>query len=172
MHRTLKAELDDEQLRALGRVTASFALLDFHARIVLARLLGGQETTARTLVIDEPLGWVLRKIGTLKVFVSSELREAIEGWLASARSAQARRNDVIHSLWFVSTTGDETTKGALHKLSFGARKGPVKFDLDEVSASELEDLVEEIDRVSFSAGEISMQLVAADPPPTTEVSPQ
>jgi hypothetical protein len=161
----LIARLDDEQLKAIGRVTVSYSILDFMARSLLARLVGGLEQTALTLVITEGFEWTLRKIEILKGFASRlDVREAIQEWLSVVRDLKQRRNIVIHSLWVVAEGQDKDrdrdSEKMLTRLRFTARKAPLRFDLTEVSVDELNRLADDIEHAAYVGGQISLEIIA------------
>lgn len=159
----LVARLDDEQLKAIGRVTVSYSILDFMARSLLARLVGGLEQIALTLVITEGFEWTLRKIDILKGFASRlDVREAIQEWLSAVRDLKQRRNIVIHSLWVVAEgqDKDEDSEKMLTRLRFTARKAPLRFDLTEVSVDELNELADDIEHAAYVGAQISVEIIA------------
>jgi hypothetical protein len=140
--------LNDDQLRALGRIGVHFNELEFIMNNFAWGLINPNSRIGRIALEGENFD---RMLGKLKNLAQEVLREdqerlrRIEQWAKSASDLQRRRNEVLHAQWGTGRTGEVVgitwLRKGVHKV--GANSGNLNQLADdiEVSTRELMDIM-------------------------------
>ena len=146
--------LSDDQLRAIGRVTANSTALEFMMKIWIGSLTGliGNELMALVGAMDfQPLANALSNIGRLKTLDDPETWDRLSGAIAKARTANDRRNIVIHSFWIATSSGNA--------VGWKFPRGTPKFYQPEAREMDLPALNSIADEIADAAQQIGDALV-------------
>lgn len=101
--------LNDEFLRALGRVTANFSALEFYMDFAIGGLVGHEQEIGQTVAAGLSFKNKCSMLGSLfRLRVAAAARSDATSCLASlkrflgrAQKLENRRNQIIHSAWLV-----------------------------------------------------------------------
>jgi hypothetical protein len=141
--------LNDDQLRALGRISVMSAELDFSTN-TLACVLVNQDLNIGRIVFDgEQSDRVLTKVRRLAEEIvardNKELASRIQQWATKAKNAQQRRNEVLHAVW----VKDQLT-GQMIPIRMTRQHIPEA----QTRATELDRLADELESAVWEASEI------------------
>jgi hypothetical protein len=95
----------DDQLRAIGRITVSFNLLEFWVNVILWGFATPQSPVLAKLMFEgESFDRVLARVKKLSAHILHEepaLVKRMRDWIGTASDVQRRRNEVLHATWFL-----------------------------------------------------------------------
>jgi hypothetical protein len=140
--------LNDDQLRAIGRITAYFNELEYTTNLFVYALVNRDLDIGRLVFqrqsLFQMLGWA--KTLSKRVFRADyELCNRIEDWASRADDVRVRRNDALHGLWLE----DQSVGGWVPLRLKGTQQTQVT-----VRATELERLADDIADVVLEISEI------------------
>ncbi len=135
--------MHDEQLRALGRVIVNFQACEIHIAFLTWQLIGAGQDVGPVLTSQLPFGKLCRVCLALFEIreTDSDLRARLRDLVKRAQKAEQRRNALFHSAWTAPAHPDETSS---MRIKFTVRKGKLQVAQEEVDASELNTLGDEL----------------------------
>ncbi len=145
-----KQPISDEYLRAIGRITVNFSILELRLAFCVGELVGstqriGQLVTAR-LAFPQLIA-LLNSLYQERVKEDAR-REKFLRLLRKAETAAEKRNAVVHAAWAVDLQNPQQTM----RFKIQNTKKGLRYQFEGVSVTDLNrtaDLIEEV------AGEIS-----------------
>jgi hypothetical protein len=149
--------LNDDQYRAIGRITVLSAQLEYAANLLAWMLIyphGGQHWVlsqeearqiGRRVFAGESFSSIIAKVQRLSEYVlrnSPQTLAEVQQWTAKARDLQERRNDIIHAWWSDLPTGEAAPYRLLGRGEPRAARTPA--DQLDGFADEIEVAVKEL----------------------------
>jgi hypothetical protein len=134
---------DNDQLRAIGRVTLLFNDLEHSINLLVWRLINPDITIGRIVLEGEGFDRMLKRLGRLSQEVAREdleLTETIRQWARRADDVKIRRNRVLHARWLFSLASGEMV--AVRGL------GKAPGEEVDISAAALDRLANDIHHVT------------------------
>jgi hypothetical protein len=149
--------LSDGQLREIGRVVVAFNRLEMFLTFLVSNLIVEDEEVGYALTAGESLPSLLDKLARLAPIRVKDpaVRDRITRLLRLAKSANDRRVDVVHSVWF-----DFETPLEGWALRFPRRGDYKVFDLSETA---LEKIATAIERITQGFADLQPELATAVP---------
>lgn len=146
--------LNDDQLRAIGRISVQFNQLEYSMNALVWTLASPDLNIGRVAFAREPFDRMLRRAKRLSEEVSRHSRELgtrIQQWATRAGDLQERRNAVVHGVWYLDQpTGD----------MIALRIGREHLIEPRTSATDLDQLADDI----FEARKELAEILLAIPP--------
>jgi hypothetical protein len=139
--------LNDDQLRAIGRLTVSFGQLEYSASLLLTVLVNpDDQNIGRVAFEDAPFKRVLDTIQKLSPYAlgpKRELHREVRDWISKAREVARHRNEVLHAFW-----AHDQPSGQMVALTHRASRTATTraADLDQL-AIDVAFAVRQVDRV-------------------------
>jgi hypothetical protein len=132
--------LNDDQLRAIGRISAAINELELLMNVFAWALINPDLEIGRRALQGEQFNRVLDKLRRLAEHVLSDdpgLLTQLQEWANHAHDVQRRRSDVLHALWILDQPTGKMV-GWVHRK-----------EIDEIDASgdRLNELANDITRV-------------------------
>jgi hypothetical protein len=140
--------LDDNQLRAIGRISIRFNELEFLVNLFVWALVNSDLDIGRLAFADEPFTRMLNRVKILSEQAfrdNRELRNRIQQWTRQASDVQWRRNEVLHALWLKDEPTDKMV--ALRLTGKEPREAGTR-------ANQLDQLADYIDSVRREASDL------------------
>jgi len=135
--------ISDEHLRALGRVTVNFSLLEFHLGWYVSILLGEDSGTGQ--IVNAQLSFktqidLLMSLARYKI-KEQIVTEQLEDLIRRAKDIEDRRNQLVHSAWLLK---EGAAEGVIRlKITARAKHG-LKHTREEVRAANIDAFATEI----------------------------
>jgi hypothetical protein len=145
---------DDDQLRAIGRITLLFNDLEHSLNLLVWRLINPNINIGRIVFEGENFDRMLRRARDLSEEVAredQELGDAIRRWTNRAGDVKRRRNDVLHAQWAI-----DQPSGEIRGLRMLGGKAPRDVD---ISATALDRLAIDIHHVAVELGLIERRVL-------------
>lgn len=136
----LGTPLGDEDLGAIGRITANFALLEETISTCIGRLVGAGPAIGQIITAELPFRRLLPLLSSLYRHRTSndEAIAQLDTLLGRVAQAGEKRNLITHSLWGADHTGE---KIARIKATARKRKG-LKHQFEEMTTSDLDAIAD------------------------------
>jgi|Tabmets5t2r1_1033131.scaffolds.fasta_scaffold30190_2 hypothetical protein len=144
---------DDDQLRAIGRVTLLFNDLEHSMNLLVWRLINPDINIGRIVLEGEGFDRMLKRLTRLSQEVAREdleLRGTIRQWANRADNVRIRRNGVLHARWIFSLASGEMVAVR------GLGKAPGEVD---ISAAALDRLANDIHHVAVELESIGRRVL-------------
>jgi hypothetical protein len=139
--------LNNDQLRALGRVTVQAAILEYYMHILVCALVNPSNINIGFLAFSkDQFGSMQDRAVRLSQEVArdnQQLGERIRQWAGKAKTLQDRRNELLHAIWVM----DQPT-GTMVAIRASRQHAPKA----QTSVDELDSLADEI---AGTVGEVS-----------------
>jgi hypothetical protein len=141
--------LNDEQYRAIGRITMTFNSLEVSMNVFLWRLINSNINIGRIVLGGENFDRVLervKRLSTAEVARENQaLDDRIQRWAKTANDVKQRRNEVMHSDVYVdqpsrTMVGLTTLRRGIRKIDLSVR------ELDRL-ADDIEGAIEELRQI-------------------------
>ncbi|HET9767646.1 MAG TPA: hypothetical protein VFS60_12405, partial [Thermoanaerobaculia bacterium] len=92
--------LDDESLSEVGRIVANFALLEVYLLVLIHGLLKVPPSLGRLITTEQPFRSLVALAANLvRERSDPAIQTEFRGVLTRIRSAEQRRNQIVHSVW-------------------------------------------------------------------------
>jgi hypothetical protein len=127
---------NDDQLRAIGRITVLFNNLEHSMNLLVWRLMNPNINIGRIVLEGESFDRMLKRVRKLSDEVAredQELGDRIRRWADMAGDVKRRRNDVLHAEWAIVQPSGEMV--GLRMLG----KAPQEIDLSATALEQLSD---------------------------------
>ncbi len=145
-------ELSDEYLRALGRMTANFAILEYNFLFALQVAVSPEQRVGQMLASEMSFPQKVSAFMTIYSYRLQSLKVPEGKWLKEVRDItkvaedlQLKRNTYSHSGWILSADPSVTPKRI--KISAKPKKG-LQLDMPEVTVTEINDLADEMNNLT------------------------
>lgn len=123
----------DQMLRSLGLIVLRFSGLEFCAERLLYGFIS-ESALGILLVAGQDMSWKLDRLRAVHAELdTSAVTEALRAWIDGAETLNARRNQLVHSVWTMGSDGSP--------IGFRpSRRGKWNMRAISVTASQLEEL--------------------------------
>ena len=147
--------LQDDHFRAIGRISAHWAILEMHLHVVMWGFLGvsqrvGHAITAPVMSMNTKLH-MLRSLANESKDLSADGRKHFMALMVRVGDLQTDRNNVVHAVWSVSKKPD-----CFNRSKFTGW-GKVKFENQDMTAQEIEDIADEIALLSNEIADFAFE---------------
>src|SRR5271157_3597542 len=145
---TIPANSQDEFYKALGRIVIEWSHLELAIKETIALCISDDQGLNDRVTANEPLPALLTLLNSLfgyRVGDSQEL-EHLKELRKVVDELAKKRNDLIHSHWFVATINSEF-RVRRDKVTKRGRAG-FEFELDTPTSDSLSKLIKDIKRAS------------------------
>jgi hypothetical protein len=140
MSREIK--LPDDVSLAIGKLTTQMAGIEFSMSFLISQLLGGYFEAGHAITSELGFRRLISVLSSLfKVQVKDDaLCSQLMTLLAEIEKLEAKRNKVVHSLWYFDE-GTQTTQRM--KVTAKYPKG-VRYEFEDVSSASINNLTDEL----------------------------
>jgi len=129
-----------DHLRAIGRITANFALLELMVSFCVWQLIGSDQRLGQIITAELSFRKLLDLLSSLfRHRVSDpQLIEELNGLIAEAAQAEEKRNLITHSYWAASDTRETITRAKMTARRYGG----LKHQFEPMSVQDLDDIAD------------------------------
>lgn len=149
----------DELMIALGRFTYGASYLEVVLGAMYMRLLTPDLDLARRVVADATMQWLIDHTRALVHyrFPAGTDRDSLDEWLTRVSKARSKRNQIVHSGWYVTMNGSEICHG-LTRAS--VRGNSFRTTAEVVSPEELHAVAFELEQVGLEGVALMTPVIA------------
>jgi len=171
---TIVAPINSGHIKALGRVTANFSMLEFHLNEFTSELISEDIHLGRTILAEVRflnLTCILRSLYRYRVSNKVYVRE-FDNLIDEIQNMERERNMVIHSVWYPNPSGEVTR---FKKRS--TKKGGLKFDVESWDISKIDEVADQIKKLAVRIEQVRNAWIAFNtlqknfPPITNQYKP-
>ena len=143
-----------DHLRAIGQITANFAMLELTVRFSVWSLIGLDQRLGQLITADLSFRKLLDLLSNLYRYRvdDPQVIEELDGLIAEAAQAEEKRNLITHSFWAAGDTHETTTRV---KMTVKRYRG-LKQQSQQMSVQDLDDIA---DFIAESANHIAQFMV-------------
>jgi hypothetical protein len=138
----------DDQLRALGRITANFQLLEMLLALWTGVLIKTDQAAGFMITSQLSFRRLCALMGTMfrHRIVEVEARSVMERLLKQAAQIEERRNAFVHSTWSNPDQQSKTARGKIILSKDGVRVHTEKLSSDEMNhvGDSISELIKEL----------------------------
>ncbi len=151
--------LNDEFLRALGRVTANFSALEHHVSAVVAGTIGANQKIGQAVAANFSFTRSLDYLSAVCKLNADEGEdfESVGDLLPHLAELEQRRNQIIHSAWMTPLLDPADRTVVRFKMST-RRKSGLSHMSEETTKDDLENLADEIRETAEKLAELAFSL--------------
>jgi hypothetical protein len=147
-----RIQLGDDYLRAIGRITVNFSLLETYVSFSIWNLLGTDQRLARACLARTSFQNQLHLLASLaRERMTQQEVNQMDGFIKKASDAELQRNEITHSSWGTGI-GAETGTVSRSKETIGRRGFSYRYQ--RVSARDLEKVADLIKEASESGSKM------------------
>jgi hypothetical protein len=152
----LQAPPRDDHLKAIGQITVNFALLESTLAFLVWDLIGSDQRLGQIITAElsfRSIQALASSIFRHKCEHDEQIGE-LEHLLKRISDAEAKRNQIIHSIWAAGDTAEKITR---IKYTAKIKKGfDVKFE--QYTAVHLMEIADEISELAFDLQTFTIRL--------------
>jgi len=144
----LEAPGSDEHLRALGKITTNFAMLEEVVSVCIWGLIGEEQRLGRVITTELSFS---RKVDLLSSLYryrinSAEKLSELNELLNQLALAEEKRNSITHSHW-----GAGSTKQTITRIKATAKRGAgLKFQFEKMNVDDLNEIADFIAKLAYT----------------------
>src|SRR2546426_3543465 len=142
----LKAPVPDDCLRAIGRITVNFVLLEQSIAFLVWQLIGAQQRVGQAITSELSFRQLVALASSLhrQFDVVGDASDQLEEILNRAVKAEENRNRIIHSFWGPGHTSDSITR-----IKTTAKKAAgLKHQFEQMRAADLDGVADSMAAVA------------------------
>lgn len=154
--RKIETALSHDDLRAIGRITANFALLELMISNCIGSLLGTDGPTGQIVTAELSFSHLATLFSSLYRNRTSDPQaiNELKNLLSLVAKAEEQRNKVTHSIW-----GADPAGGKLARLKTTAKRSSgLKYQVQEMTTEDLNEIADFISKVATDVTEFMGRL--------------
>jgi len=154
MCKKLEVPLSDEYLRAIGRITVNFAVLERGISSCVESLISSDPKLGHIITAGLSFRSLLDLLSSLYKYRNDNPNAItkLDKLIAQIARTGQKRDIITHSFWVIDFPGDEREEKIRGKITAKRNKG-LMFQVEKVSVEELNKIADEIAEVLYEVNE-------------------